>query len=93
MTKGGESMKLQTQKTALVLGVFLGGFHLVWSLFVLLGFAQPLLDFIFWAHMVANPYHVTGFTLIQTATLVVVTFGVGYLMGWVFAKMWNYFHK
>lgn len=86
-------MKFNVQKTALVLGIFLGLVHVVWSLLVLIGFAQPLLDFIFWVHMLANPYHVTGFTLTQSILLILVTCGVGYLVGYVFAMLWNKMHK
>jgi hypothetical protein len=30
-----------------VIGAFIGGRHFLWSLLVLLGWAQPILDFIF----------------------------------------------
>lgn len=85
--------ELHVVKTAMVFGVFLGAFHLAWSLLVFLSLAQPLLNFIFWAHMISNPYQITGFTLIQSATLIVVTSGVGYVAGWVFASIWNMMHK
>lgn len=84
---------MHTQKIALTLGIVMALFHLVWSLLIALGLAQALLDFIFWAHMIANPYHVTGFTFTQTITLLVLTFIVGYLMGWLFAWVWNYLHQ
>ena len=86
-------MKLNVQKTALTLGVFLGGFHLLWSVLVLIGWAQPLLNFIFWLHMIQNPYMVTGFDITQALLLIIVTFGVGYMMGWIFAMLWNKMHK
>ena len=86
-------MKLHPQKVALVLGFFVSLVHVVWSLLILLGWAQPLMDFIFWAHMIDNPYHVTGFTLTQSLTLIVVTFVVGYIVGFVFAKIWNTLHN
>lgn len=85
--------QLHAQKVALVVGVFLGGWHLAWSLLVILGLAQPLLDFVFWMHMIANPYRVTGFTLTQSLTLIIVTFIFGYILGFVFAWLWNMMHK
>ena len=85
--------ELHTQKVALTVGVFIGGWHLVWSLLILIGLAQPLLNFIFWLHMLANPYQVTGFDITQALLLIIVTFSVGYAGGWVFATLWNTMHK
>lgn len=86
-------MKLKTQKVALSVGLFLGGWHVLWSVLILIGLAQPLLDFVFWMHMIANPYHVTGFALGQSLTLIIITFLFGYLCGWIFAWLWNKLHK
>ena len=85
--------EMNVQKVALTLAVFFAGAHLMWSVLIILGWAQPLMDFIFWAHMIDNPYHISGFTLMQSGVLIVVTFGVGYLLGWVFAWLWNTLHK
>lgn len=86
-------MKLNPNKVALTTGVFLGGWHLAWSVLVAAGLAQPLLDFVFSLHMIANPYQVTGFDLTKAATLVVITFVVGYVVGYIFAHVWNKVHK
>ncbi|MDP3973747.1 MAG: hypothetical protein Q8P92_02855 [Candidatus Daviesbacteria bacterium] len=86
-------MKLNPNKVALTLGLMIGGGHLGWSLLVALGLAQPLLDFIFSIHMVANPYQVTGFDITKALMLVVITFGVGYGVGYIFANVWNKINK
>ena len=86
-------MKLNPSKVALTLGVFAGGVHLVWSALVALGLAQGLLDFIFGLHMIANPYQVTGFDITKAGMLVVITFLVGYGVGYIFANVWNKVHK
>lgn len=86
-------MKLNPSKVALTLGVLFGGFHLGWSVLVALNLAQGLLDFIFGLHMLANPYQVTGFDITKALTLVVITFAVGYGVGYVFASVWNKVHK
>lgn len=85
-------MKLDIYKTAMTVGLFFSGAHVVWSLLILFGWAQPLLNFIFWAHMVENPYTVVGFDLTKTLTLIVVTFAVGFVVGKVFAWIWNKMH-
>ena len=86
-------MKLNPNKVALTLGVFAGGVHLGWSILVALGLAQPLLDFIFGLHMIANPYQVTGFDITKAGMLVVITFLVGYGVGYIFANVWNKVHE
>jgi hypothetical protein len=50
-------------KVGLVIAALIGGWHLVWSLLVLIGWAQPILDFIFWAHMIKPVYFVKPFDL------------------------------
>jgi len=85
--------ELNENKVALTVGLVMSVFHLVWSLLLILGLAQTLLDFIFWAHMIANPYRVTGFALMQSLILIITTFVVGYIGGFVFAKVWNAMHK
>jgi len=86
-------MKLDVYKTAMTVGLFFSGVHVVWSLLVILNWGQPLLNFIFWAHMIENPYIVTGFDLTRSLTLIVVTFAVGFVLGKVFALIWNKMHK
>ena len=84
---------LSTGKTALAVGVFLGGWHVIWSLLVALNWAQPLYDFILWAHMIHLQLTIGPFDLAAAATLVVVTFLVGCVIGYVFAVIWNWFHR
>ncbi len=86
-------MKLHTQKVALFMGLLIGGLHLVWATIIALGLAQPLMDFIFWLHMLNNPFEVVPFSLTTALFLVVVTFCVGYSAGFIFATLWNGLHK
>ncbi len=88
-------MKLDKEKTALVLGIFLGLIHLVWALLVLLipGGLQAFLNWIYGVHFLNNPFFITGFNLVNAVLLVLVTFAAGYLMGWVFAEVWNWAQK
>lgn len=86
-------MKLNPYKTGLTVGLFVSGLHMGWVLLIVLGWAQPLVNFIFWAHMVTNPIAVTGFDLTNALTLVIVTFLVGFIFGKVFALVWNKVQK
>lgn len=88
--KGGEKMKaLKENQVALMVGLVAGGVHLLWSIMIALGLGQVYLDFILGLHMVNNPFVVGPFNLGTTVMLVLVTFVIGYVLGWVFAYLWN----
>ena len=80
-------------KVGLVIGALIGGWHFVWSVFVLLGWAQPILDFIFWAHMIQQVYFVKPFDLVAAVALIVITAVIGYIFGFVGAVIWNRLHR
>jgi hypothetical protein len=64
---------MNAHKLGLVLATFIGGWHLVWSALVLLGWAQ--------VHFIAPPYNVGVFVLWRAAALIAVTATLGYLFG------------
>jgi hypothetical protein len=80
-------------KVGLVIGVLLGGWHLVWALLVLLGWAQPIIDFIFWAHMIQPVYVIKAFDPKATVALIAITSAIGYAFGLVGALIWNRLHR
>ena len=86
-------LPLNPGKTGLAVGALFSSVHLLWSVLVALGWAQPLVDFIFWAHMVSVAYIVLPFDLGAAATLLVVTALIGFVVGNVFARIWNRVHR
>ena len=80
-------------KVGLVLGAMTGGGHAVWALLILIGWAQPLLDFIFWLHMINPVYTLQPFGWKRAIGLVVVTALVGYVVGRIGATVWNNVHR
>lgn len=82
-------MKLDVKKTALLFGTFAGVMHTVWSLMVAFGFAQAYLNWMIGLHFLNNPFRVAAFSLTGAVMLVVATAVIGYLVGWVFATVWN----
>ena len=85
--------RMNVCKTGLVLGLVLGGFHLCWSILVALGWAQPVIDFVFWMHFIKPIYVIEPFEITRAAILIVVTAGIGFVIGSVFALVWNALHK
>ena len=56
---------------------------------VALGIAQALLNFILKIHMISMPMTVGPFSLTKAIALIIVTFVVGYIFGWLVAFFWN----
>jgi len=80
-------------KVGVVIAALIGGWHIVWSLLVLCGWAQRMIDFIFWAHMIRSIYVVKAFDPVAALTLIVISLVMGYLFGYVAALLWNKLHR
>lgn len=88
-------MILDKNKTGLVVGLFLAAIHLIWSLGVLAvrDPMQNFLDWIFAIHALQPIWVITSFSFMNMIWLLIVTFVIGYILGWIFAIIANYIHK
>ncbi|MBI4994682.1 hypothetical protein HZC21_03495 [Candidatus Peregrinibacteria bacterium] len=86
-------MHINKNRAGLILGTFLGLFHLLWSILVAVGVAQWWMDFVLKLHFLNNPFAIAQFDWIFALGLVVMTFVVGYVLGWILAWLWNSMHK
>jgi hypothetical protein len=80
-------------KVGLVIGALIGSWHLLWAILVLVGSAQPNLDFIFWAHMFKPVYFVKPFDPAAAIVLIAITAAIGYIFGFLGAVTWNRLHR
>jgi hypothetical protein len=86
------SVHLNPFKIGLALATVTGGFHLCWSMLVAFGWAQPAIDFVFWAHFIKPIYVIEPFEFVRAAALLLLTAGIGFILGLVLAWTWNALH-
>jgi hypothetical protein len=79
-------------KAAITLALLAGSWHLCWSVLVALGWAQAIINFIFWIHFVQPIYVIQPFNLGLAAGLVVFTSAIAFVIGLIFATLWNRLH-
>lgn len=87
------TLNTSPNRAGLVFAALIGGWHALWVLLILIGSAQPLIDFIFWAHMIRPVYFITGFAVLPALVLIVLTTAMGYVFGYIGATIWNKLHK
>ena len=80
-------------KVGWVLGAVLGLWHLCWAALVASGFAQALLDFVFWMHFMKPAFIVGAFDPMVALVLVMVTTAIGFVIGVVLGALWNWVHR
>lgn len=86
-------MYINENKFGLVLGSFAGIWHIVWSILVFIGWAQPLINFSLWAHMISLQPVIGPFDISSAVSVVVFAAVIAYITGYIFAKLWNAIHK
>jgi hypothetical protein len=82
-------MKLKPFPVALYTGLFVSGMHFLWSLMVASGLGQWYLDWILGLHFIQSPFVVKPFDFGTMLILLVFTFIVGFIVGWVSTLCWN----
>ena len=80
-------------KIGITFGALLGITLLSWALMVALGWAQPLMDFVFWMHFIRPLYVIEPFSLSTAAILVVITSVTGFVIAFIFGVISNKLHR
>jgi hypothetical protein len=87
--KGHNMNALNPMKTGIVVALLLGGWHAIWSIFVAIGIAQWVIDFVFWIHFIGPVFKIEAFDPVRMLTLLAVTSALGFVIGYVLALLWN----
>lgn len=83
----------EPNKMGMFFGTLLALMHLGWALLVASGFAQAVYNWILSLHMLSIPITVLAFDPLMAVELIIVTFIIGYVMGWIIALVWNWVGK
>jgi hypothetical protein len=81
--------KINKNETGLTFGFLISSIHVIWSVLVAFGVAQGFMDFILKLHMINLPLTIMPFNFGYALGLIVVTFVIGYIFGWLMAYFWN----
>jgi cell division protein FtsX len=84
--------RIDAHKLGLIVGFFAAIVHVIWSLMVVLGFAQNYMDWMLGLHMINNPFSVAAFSWGTAIYLWVAVFVIGYILGWILAWVHNSVH-
>lgn len=82
-------MALSKTRSGLMFGALLSGFHLCWLILVAAGVAKKLLDWVLSLHFMSYTYSMLPFNYLDALTLLVLTFVVGYVFGYIVAAILN----
>lgn len=83
---------ISPKNAGFALGALIGLWHALWSALVAFNLAQPLIDFIFRMHFIAPIYAIEVFDFVTALELVVITSIIGFIVGYIFALIWNKLH-
>jgi hypothetical protein len=73
--------------------MLLGAWHAIWAALVALGWAQAIVNFVFWMHMIKPVYVIGSFNVWIALILIAVTGAIGYVGGFVLAVLWSWLHR
>lgn len=85
--------KLNCTRVGLTVGVFAGALHALWAVAVALGVGDNVMSAIMPLHFIDMACKVLPFNFLTAVLLIIAATAGGYLMGWLFAALWNAFGK
>lgn len=84
--------RLNKKQVGLAIGTFAALVHLVWLIAVAIG-VQKAIDWILLLHSIKLDLILTNVVLLNAVLLIIIAFIGGYIVGWVFAALYNWAGK
>ena len=82
-------MKLKGNRVGAALGLFSGLMHAIWEIVLSTGNGQKLLDWKLGIHSLNSPFTVKDFDVTTATEIIIISIIAGYIVGLVFASIWN----
>ena len=86
-------MALNPKQVGLTTGLFAAIVHIVWAVLVAIGVAEPFSRWVMGLHFVSEQYTVNAFSIGNAVMLVIFAFIAAFIVGYVFANVWNWTAK
>ena len=85
--------QLNKNRLGLAVGYFAALMHLILAILVAISIANSVLGWILPLHFLALDVTFTSFSILTAIELIIAAFIGGYVVGWVFAAIWNWVDK
>jgi hypothetical protein len=81
--------EINKNQLGLTLGIVFTILHVLWVIAVLVGLGKIIADWMHIVHFISETHTITAVSLGNVAIGIIIAFVSGYVLGWVFAALWN----
>ncbi len=87
------NIEINKNQLGLTLGIVFAILHAAWVVIVGIGLGQSLIDRLHSVHFLSDVHNIISFSLGTALIGIIIAFISGYVFGWLFAVLWNWFGK
>ncbi len=87
------TIELNKNQAGLTLGTISAIFHTLWAIIVAVGLGGSLSNWIHFMHFMTDIHVIASFSISTAIFGIIEAFIIGYVVGWLFALLWNWFGR